>query len=175
MIKKILTYPEPVLRKKAAPVTEFNQELKEIIADMADTMFDAPGAGLAAPQIGISKRIVVINTSKREGDADKKILALINPVILSGEGSQIDEEGCLSVRDFSAKVKRFMNIKVRAQDPEGQELEFEAEEFFARVIQHEVDHIEGVLYIDHISSLKRNLYKRRLKKLLQTEAEEKSE
>jgi peptide deformylase len=175
MIKKILTYPEPVLRKKASTVTEFNQELKEIIADMADTMFDAPGAGLAAPQIGISKRIVVINTSKREGDADKKILALINPVILSGEGSQIDEEGCLSVRDFSAKVKRFMNIKVRAQDPEGQELEFEAEEFFARVIQHEVDHIEGVLYIDHISSLKRNLYKRRLKKLLQTEAEEKSE
>ncbi len=175
MIKTILTYPNPLLRKKAEPVTEFNEELAEIIQDMAETMFDAPGAGLAAPQIGISKQIAIINTSKKEDDADKEVLALINPEILSGEGSQVDEEGCLSIREYSAKVKRFMTIKVKAMTPEGKEIEFEADEFFARVIQHELDHLEGKLYIDLISSLKRNLYKKRLKKIIQTEAEKKSE
>lgn len=171
MIRTILTYPEPILREKSAPVTEFNEELKEIIADMAETMFAAPGAGLAAPQIGISKQIVVINTSKKDEDADKQILALINPEIIAGQGSQVDEEGCLSVREYTANVKRFVNIQVKAQTPEGKVVEFDADDFFARVIQHELDHLEGKLFIDRISSLKRNLYKKRLKKLLQAETE----
>jgi peptide deformylase len=113
--------------------------------------------------------------STKEDDADKRILTLINPVILCGEGSQVDEEGCLSVRDFSAKVKRFMKIQVKALTPEGKEVQFDAEEFFARVIQHELDHLAGKLYIDLISSLKRNLYKKKLKKILENETEKTSE
>ena len=166
MIKKIITYPNPVLIKKAAVVTEFDEALKELIDDMIDTMFDAPGAGLAANQIGVCKRVVVINTSEKEKDADRQAIALINPEILHGEGSQTDVEGCLSIIDYSTKVERFMKVTVRAQDLSGESREFEAEEFFARVIQHECDHLVGKLFIDRISSLKRGLYKKRLKKIL---------
>lgn len=172
MIKKIITYPNPILIKKAAPVTEFDDALRTLISNMVETMFAAPGAGLAANQIGVAKRVVVINTSEKEKDADRKSIALINPEIIHGEGSQTDEEGCLSVIDFTAKVKRFLRIRVRAQDPFGTTTEFEAEEFFARVIQHECDHLEGKLFIDRISSLKRGLYKKKLKKML---AEEKKD
>jgi len=171
MIRKIITYPDPILRKKAVKVTEFDDQLKELIADMIETMFDAPGAGLAAPQVGVSIQLVVVNVSEGEDDEDRKALALINPVILDGEGSQVDVEGCLSVVEYSSKVKRFMNIKVKAQNSDGKEIEFDAEEFFARVIQHEVDHLEGTLFIDRISSLKRGLYKKRLKKMLREQAE----
>jgi peptide deformylase len=169
MIRKIITYPNPILIKKAAPVTEFDDALRTLINDMVETMFDAPGAGLAANQIGVCKRVVIINTSEKEKDADRKSIALINPEILCGEGSQVDEEGCLSVIDYTAKVKRFLKITVRAQDPFGETREFEAEEFFARVIQHECDHLEGKLFIDRISSLKRGLYKKKLKKMLAEE------
>lgn len=169
MIRKIITYPHPILIKKATPVTEFDDSLTELIESMIDTMFDAPGAGLAANQIGVSKRVVVINTSEKEKDADRQAIALINPEILEGEGSQVDVEGCLSVIDYTAKVERFMKIWVRAQDPAGATHEFEAEEFFARVIQHECDHLEGKLFIDRISSLKRGLYKKKLKKILAEE------
>jgi len=171
MIRKIITYPNPILLKKAIPVTEFGEDLHRLIADMVETMFDAPGAGLAANQVGESKRVVVINTSVREKDADRQSIALINPEILHGEGSQVDVEGCLSVIDYSTKVERFQKIVVRAQDVNGQSREFEAEDFFARVIQHECDHLEGKLFIDRISSLKRGLYKKKLKKIL---AEEKN-
>ncbi len=173
----ILTYPNPILRQKAKPVTLFDDNLLKIINNMAETMFDAPGAGLAAPQIGISQQIVVINRTEESDEDDtivpeKKFLALINPIIYEGEGSQVAKEGCLSVLDYSAKVKRFFSIKVKALSPSGEKIEFEADDFFARVIQHEVDHLEGKLFIDRISSLKRNLYKKRLKKLL---AEDKAE
>ena len=166
MIRKIITYPDPILRKKAKPVTEFDQELQELVDDMTDTMFDAPGAGLAANQIGVSKQVCLINVSEKEEDADRKVLALINPVISEGEGSETDVEGCLSVIDYSAKVKRFKKIKVTAQNLKGETVEFDAEDFFARVIQHETDHLEGKLFIDHLSSLKRTLYKKKLKKIL---------
>ena len=172
MIKKIITYPNQVLKEVAAPITEFDDELKQTITDMMETMFDAPGAGLAAPQIGISKQLVVINTSKKEDDADRQAIALINPEIFDGQGYETDIEGCLSVIDYKAKVKRFKKIKVRALDAAGQEIEFEAEDFFARVIQHEYDHLHGKLFIDRISSLKRSLYKKKLKKILAQEAEE---
>ena len=172
MIKKIITYPNPVLIKKATVVTKFDDELKELIDDLIETMFDAPGAGLAASQIGVCKRVVIINTSEKEKDADRQAIALINPEILHGEGSQIDVEGCLSIIDYTTKVERFMKITVRAQDAAGNTHEFEAEEFFARVIQHECDHLEGKLFIDRISSLKRGLYKKRLKKILAEEQEQ---
>lgn len=166
MIRKIITYPNPILKKIARPVINFDDELKQVISDMIETMFDAPGAGLAAPQIGLSKQLVIINTSKKEEDADHKAIALINPQIYDGEGSESAEEGCLSVIDYTAKVKRFKKIRVKALDASGTEIDFEAEDFFARVIQHECDHLQGKLFIDRISSLKRGLYKKKLKKIL---------
>ncbi|MHB8809311.1 MAG: peptide deformylase [Desulfobulbaceae bacterium] len=163
-IRTILTFPDPVLRQKAKKVTRFDEELKKLAADMGETMFDAPGIGLAANQIGVLLQIVVVDVSM-PGDG-KKFISLVNPVITEGEGSVIDEEGCLSVIDYTSTVKRFRKIKVTAQDLEGKPMEFGAEDRFARVIQHEVDHLHGKLFIDHISSLKRTLYKKRLKKML---------
>ena len=180
MIQKIITYPNPILRKKAKPVTVFDDQLLEIIESMSETMFDAPGAGLAAPQIGLSQQIIVINTTEEFDDdeesgriPEKQAMALINPVIYEGEGSQIGTEGCLSVLEYSAKVDRFLSIRVKACTPTGKEIDFEAEDFFARVLQHEIDHLQGKLFIDRISPLKRGLYKNRLKKMLAKEEAEK--
>lgn len=166
-IRTIITYPHPVLRQKAEKITVFDQELKTLIEDMADTMYKAPGVGLAANQIGIARQLVVIDRSTE--DNERKFLTLINPEITGGEGSVVDEEGCLSVIECYAKVKRFRKIHVTAQDADGNPLEFDAEERFARIIQHEVDHLLGTLFIDRLSSLKRALYKKKLKKILQEE------
>ena len=168
-ILKILTYPHPVLRQKAEPVTAFDDELKQLVADMGDTMFDAPGVGLAANQIGIPRQIVVIDDSTPER---KAVMALINPVISEGQGTVAGEEGCLSVREYTAKVQRFHKIHVRALDVEGRPLEFDAEDRRARIIQHEVDHLSGTLFIDRLSTLKRSLYKKKLKKILEEDAQE---
>lgn len=167
-IRTIHTFPDPVLRQQAKKVTTFDDELKELAADMAETMYDAPGIGLAANQIGVLLQIIVVDLST---DADeKKFTTFVNPVISEGEGCVSDEEGCLSVIEYTAAVKRFKKIKVTAQDLEGKVLEFIAEDRFARVIQHEVDHLHGKLFIDHISTLKRSLYKKKLKKILQSKA-----
>ena len=163
-IKKILTYPDPVLRQKVETVTSFDDSLKQLASDLAETMYAAPGAGLAANHIGVCLRVVVINVSPEE--EEKKHLVLVNPEIIEKEGSQVDEEGCLSVIDLTANVERFCKLVVRAQDLDGKTWEFPAEDFFARVIQHELDHLNGILFIDRLSPLKRTLYKRRLKKLL---------
>ena len=166
-IKEILKHPNPTLRKKSKKVTEFDEKLHELVEDMAQTMYDAPGAGLAAPQIGVLQKVVVMDVSPKE--EKNQLIVMVNPEILHGEGTQADEEGCLSVVDFTAKVKRFNKITVRTQNMEGQENEFEAEGWFARVIQHELDHLNGVLFIDHLSSLKRALYKKQRKKQLREE------
>ncbi|MGB6291249.1 MAG: peptide deformylase [Desulfobulbales bacterium] len=168
-IKKILTFPNPVLRQKVETVTSFDESLKELATDLAETMYDAPGAGLAANQIGVCLRVVVVDVS--ENKEEKKHLVLVNPEIIDKEGCQIDEEGCLSVIDLTAKVERYRKLLVRAQDLDGKSWEFPAEDFFARVIQHELDHINGILFIDHLSSLKRTLYKKRLKKILREQEE----
>ena len=168
-IKKILTFPNPVLRQKVETVTSFDESLKELATDLAETMYDAPGAGLAANQIGVCLRVVVVDVS--ENKEEKKHLVLVNPEIIDKEGCQIDEEGCLSVIDLTAKVERYRKLLVRAQDLDGKSWEFPAEDFFARVIQHELDHINGILFIDHLSSLKRMLYKKRLKKILHEQEE----
>ncbi|MDH3393649.1 MAG: peptide deformylase, partial [Desulfobulbaceae bacterium] len=138
------------------------------VADMAETMYDAPGVGLAANQIGVTRQIVVIDITGSEAE-EKNLIVLINPKIVKGEGEAIEEEGCLSVVDFNAKVKRFTKIWVEAQDIEGNPMAFEAEDFYARAIQHEVDHLNGHLFIDWISSLKRSLYKKKRKKQLLAE------
>jgi peptide deformylase len=164
----ILTFPDPVLRQKAVKVTSFDSELKQLAADMAETMYDAPGVGLAANQIGVLRQIVVVDITGMDGK--KEFMPLVNPVISEGEGSVVDEEGCLSVIDYTSTVKRFKKIKINAQDLDGNPLEFIAEDRFARIIQHEVDHLHGKLFIDRISSLKRTLYKKKLRKILQAEA-----
>jgi peptide deformylase len=166
-IKKILTYPDPVLRQKVERVTDFGDSLRALATDLAETMYDAPGSGLAANQIGVCASVIVIDISQKEDE--KKNLVLVNPEIIDKEGSQIDDEGCLSVIDLTARVERYQKLLVRTQDIEGKTWEFSAEDFLARVIQHEVDHLNGILFIDHLSSLKRTLYKKRLKKVLQEE------
>ncbi len=165
-LRKILTYPEPVLRQQAKKVEVFDEELKQLATDMGETMYDAPGVGLAANQVGVLKQVVVVDISKN--DEAKEFITLVNPVISNGEGCVAGEEGCLSVVEYEAKVKRFQKIHVTAQDLDGKPLDFDAEDRFARIIQHEVDHLHGKLFIDHLSALKRNLYKKKLKKLLKS-------
>lgn len=132
---------DPVLRKTAQEVAEVNDQIRNLIQDMFETMYDAPGVGLAAPQIGISKRIIVI-------DVDDNPIALVNPEVLEATGSQVGEEGCLSVPDKRADVERFAFVRVRGLNPEGQMVEITAEELLARALQHEIDHLEGVLFVD---------------------------
>jgi peptide deformylase len=163
-IREIITYPDPVLRQKAKPVTVFDEELKTLVTDMGETMYDAPGIGLAANQVGVSLRVIVVDVSQDENE--KRFSVFINPEIIRGEGEISDEEGCLSVLEYTARVKRFQRIHVKAQDLDGKYMEFDAEDRFARVLQHEIDHLEGKLFIDRISGLKRNLYKKKLKKIL---------
>ena len=169
-LHEIVTYPFPVLKKKAAPVTEFGEELELLVADMAETMYDAPGVGLAAPQINVPLQLCVIDITPK--DEERELIVLANPKIIEGEGKEVDEEGCLSVREYCANVPRFTKIKVEAQDIKGNPLNFEAEGYFARVIQHELDHLDGNLFIDRISSLKRSLYKKKIKKILRAEQKE---
>ena len=167
-IRTIITHPHPELRQKAEPVTVFDDELQTLIQDMAETMFDAPGVGLAANQIGVARQVVVVDRST--GDDERRYQALVNPVLSNGEGSVVDDEGCLSVRECYERVRRFRRIHVSAQDEQGNPVAFDAEDRFARILQHEVDHLNGVLFIDHLSSLKRVLYKKKLKKILRDEA-----
>ncbi|MDH3330000.1 MAG: peptide deformylase [Desulfobulbaceae bacterium] len=167
-IKNIITYPNPVLRQQAKKVTQFDEELKKLAEDMGETMYDAPGIGLAANQIGVLLQVIVVDVT--ELDDEKKFKTYVNPVISEGEGSEVDEEGCLSVIDYTSQVKRFKKIKFTAQDIEGNTIEFEAEDRLARIFQHEVDHLHGKLFIDRISTLKRSLYKKKLKKILQSKS-----
>ncbi len=159
----IRTLPDPVLRQKAGEITEITAELQRLIDDMAETMYAAPGLGLAAPQVGHLHRLIVFDVAPRDGGG-RKLQVLLNPCITAGEGEIVREEGCLSVADFSAEVKRHARIAVKGLDREGKPLEITGEGLLAVVIQHEVDHLDGVLFIDHISRLKRGLYLRRLKK-----------
>ena len=165
-ILDIVTYPDKRLSQPSEKVETIDEEIKQLIEDMAETMFDAPGAGLAAVQVGVNKKILVVNTSQDdEEDSEKSYFALINPEIVEADGEYTSaDEGCLSVPEFRATVKRFNRVKVIAQDAEGNDLELNEEGFPAVVLQHEIDHLDGVLFIDRISKLKREMYKRKVKK-----------
>lgn len=165
--REIITYPAPVLRKKAVKIETFDDALQNLANDMIETMYHAQGVGLAGNQIGVAQQIVVVDISTQENE--QKNIVLINPVISEGEGKVPDQEGCLSVLEYSAKVNRFQKIRVTAQDPQGNELDFIAQDRFARIIQHEVDHLHGTLFIDRISTLKRSMYKKKLKKMLKNQ------
>lgn len=162
-IHAVVKYPEPVLAKVAEPITVFDEALKTLVAEMFESMYVAQGIGLAAPQISISKRLTVIDTSFKKEPKDK--LVLINPEVIETEGSQLEEEGCLSLPDIREKVKRAAWVKVRAQDENGEWFEVEGEELLARAMLHEIDHLDGVLFIDRISRLKRELVLRKIRKL----------
>ncbi len=177
-ILEILTYPNPQLREVSKPVTEFNADLKKLVEDMLETMYDANGIGLAAAQVGELKRLLVIDTRPRDEksrryaydeltELEKKIdqpLVLINPEIISGDGKTTFDEGCLSVPSFFETVERFEKIKVKACDVNGKEFQFEIDGLLAICIQHEMDHLEGTLFIDHISFTKSNKIKNQIKK-----------
>ena len=162
-IHAIVKYPDPVLNRKADKVVTFDAALAQLVAEMWESMYAAQGIGLAAPQIGISKQITVIDVSFKERPEDK--IVLINPEIIGREGKQFEEEGCLSLPDIREKVKRAAKVNVRAQNEKGEFFEVEGDELLARALQHEIDHLHGILFIDHLSMLKRDLVLRRIRKL----------
>ena len=162
---EILEYPDEILSKPVLPVTVIDGDLQQRIDDMAQTMYHAPGVGLAASQVGINQCVLVYDVSPRD---DKRSLhVLINPRIVCQEGEILSEnEGCLSVPDYRSDVVRFSQIQVEGIDRDGKPISFDAEGYLAIVLQHEIDHLQGILFIDRISVLKRNLYKKRIKKRL---------
>ena len=162
-ILEIKKYPEKVLKQKALPVTAFDQDLQSLIDDMVETMYAAPGVGLAAPQVGESRRLAVIDISSKEEEVP--LLVLVNPVIVDSEGVIEFEEGCLSIPEYTTIVKRAEKVLVRAQDREGEAIEIEGTDLLAIALQHEIDHLEGILLIDRISPIKREFFKKRHKKI----------
>ena len=163
MILKILKYPDPVLSRPGEPVTEFDAELRKLIADMFETTYAEQGIGLAAPQVGVSKRLATIDLSM--GKDPKEKLVLINPEIIFREGKQYEEEGCLTFPDIREKVSRAAKVRIRAQDERGKWFEMDGDELLSRCFQHEIDHVDGMLFIFRMSALKRDLSLRKIRKL----------
>ena len=170
-LREIRTYPDPVLRNKTSRIDRIDRSLDKLIEDMVETMHAAPGVGLAANQVGVPIQLAVIDLSSRENEEQRHpLLVIINPEILSMEGSVVEEEGCLSIPDYAEKVKRAVRVKVRAQDRAGAHFEIEAEGLLAKALQHEIDHLNGLLFVDRLSPLKKSLFKRRHRKALAEKA-----
>jgi peptide deformylase len=163
-IHEVVKYPEPVLAKRGEEVTLFDDALKQLVEEMFESMYVAQGIGLAAPQINISKRITVIDVSFKKNPKDR--IVLINPEIVASKGKQLEEEGCLSLPEIREKVSRAEWVKVRAQDADGKHFEIEGTELLGRCMQHEIDHLDGILFIERLSRLKRELVLRKIKKLI---------
>lgn len=163
MIYPIVKFPDPILQRPSAPITVFDDDLRKLVADMFESMYAAQGIGLAAPQIGIAKRLTVIDLSNKKEPKDK--IVLINPEITLKEGKQLEEEGCLSLPEIREKVRRSARVMVKSQDEYGTWSEREGTELLARAFQHEIDHLDGVLFIFRVSALKRDLILRRIKKM----------
>jgi peptide deformylase len=164
MIYPIVKYGEPVLEATSAAVTVFDSELRKLVSDMFETMYAARGVGLAAPQIGIGERLCVIDVTCGEDPTSRLVLA--NPVIVSTEGNQTDEEGCLSLPNFRAPTSRPMRATVRAHNAEGEEFTMSGDGLLARAFCHEIDHLNGILFIQHLSKLKRDSIRRRVRKMV---------
>ncbi len=163
MIYPIVKFPDPILQQPAEPITVFDAELRKLVDDMFASMYDAQGIGLAAPQIGISKRLTVIDISFQKNPKDK--LVLINPEITFKRGKQVEEEGCLSLPEIRDRVVRAAEVTVRAQDADGNPVEVQGTELLSRALQHEIDHLDGILFIFRLSRLKRDLQLRKVRKL----------
>jgi peptide deformylase len=164
---QICTYPDPVLRRKAEPVTTIDREIRRLIDEMAETMYAAPGIGLAANQVGRPHRVLVIDLQRPE--YDQGLVVLVNPRIVAAAGETTYEEGCLSVPEFFSNVKRYEQVTVQALDKDGKPVEISASGLLAVVLQHEIDHLEGRLFIDHLGTITRELFKRKWKKRLKEE------
>jgi peptide deformylase len=175
MVLPVLTYPHPSLAQCADPVEHISPEIRALAQDMVETMYSKEGIGLAAPQVGVSKRLIVVHVSSPDKceatGATGAPKILINPVIVSASGLTESSEGCLSVLNFRAKVQRFAQIRLQALSLDGTALEFEADGMLAICLQHEIDHLNGVLFIDHVSRLKRSLYEQKLKKWIKSKLE----
>jgi len=163
MILTIVKYPEPVLRQPGEPVTEFNDELRKFVADLFETMYASQGIGLAAQQVGVAKRVTVIDLSQGKDPAQK--LVLVNPEVIYREGKQYEEEGCLSFPEIREKVSRAAKVRIRAQNEHGKWFEMDGEELLSRAFQHEIDHLDGTLFIFRMSALKRDLVLRKIRKM----------
>ncbi len=164
-LRTILTFPDPRLKAVAAEVPNLDARVAQLCEDMAETMYAAPGIGLAATQVGEALRVIVLDVHDKEEGPGKNLVKLVNPVIAEREGELVFEEGCLSVPDFTAEVKRASRILLRAWTPQAREVSIEAEGLLAVALQHELDHLDGKLFIDRISRLKRDLYRARQRKL----------
>ena len=164
MILKIVKFPDPVLSRPGEPITEFNGELRKLVADMFETTYASQGIGLAAPQVGVSKRLTVVDLSVGKVPEDK--LVLINPEIIFSDGKLYEEEGCLSFPDIREKVVRHAKVRIRAQDEKGKWFEMDGEDVLSRCFQHEIDHVDGMLFIFRMSALKRDLVQRKIRKLI---------
>ncbi len=165
MLLNIVQYPDPLLKRKAEPVAQVDREIQKFIDDLFETMYDAPGVGLAAPQVGILKRILVIDVGRLEGEtrhSDPKVI--INPVIKSHEGKIIWEEGCLSLPQLIVPVERSQKVVVEGLNRDGKPITYLGEDLLAVAFQHEIDHLNGILLVDRLSRLKRDLYKKKLEK-----------
>ena len=160
MLREILQYPDPLLRRKAQPVDTVTDEIRTLVDDMAETMYHAPGIGLAATQVGVVKRVVVVDLS----EARNQLQVFINPEIYASDGEQIMEEGCLSVPGIFESVTRAGHLHVRALDRDGQPFELEASGLLATCIQHEIDHLDGKVFVDHLSRLKQQRIRKKLEK-----------
>lgn len=158
----ILRFPDPRLRNKAKPISEVTDDIRQLADDMLETMYDAPGVGLAAIQVNVQKRLIVIDVSEDQSQP----LILINPEVISSEGERDHEEGCLSVPEAYETVTRADKVRVKALDREGKDIEFDADELLATCVQHEIDHLDGKLFVDYLSNLKRQRIKKRLEKHL---------
>jgi peptide deformylase len=168
-VLEILTYPHPLLKKRCLEVEKIDGEVKRLIHDMTETMYEANGVGLAACQVGVNKRVIVLDVSPLDPEQD--LFALVNPEIVAEEEEIDHEEGCLSVPDCLETIKRKQKVRVRGMSPEGKEVELEAQGILAIALQHEVDHINGVLILDRMSGLKREIYRKKLRKKKQQEKE----
>ncbi len=163
-VLQIRKYPEPILKKKALPVQHVDDALNTLIDDMIETMYAAPGIGLAAPQIGVSQKVIVVDASTRE--EKHPLMVLINPQIIEADGFSEFEEGCLSVPEYTAVITRAERIIVKGLDRTGSPVEIEAYGLLARALQHEIDHLDGVLFVDRMSTIKREFFKKRYRKAL---------
>lgn len=162
MIRTILTYPDPVLKKKSAPVPVINDKIRELVHDMAETMYDAQGVGLAAPQVGVNQRVIVIDVSQK--DEKPELIVCINPMIVHSEGESFEEEGCLSIPKYAANVHRHEEVVVRALNLDGEEVTYRAQGLLAIAFQHEIDHLDGILFVDHLSPLKREMFRKKYRR-----------
>ncbi len=163
MVREILIWPDPILKKKASSVAKVDATIRSLVADMFETMYAADGVGLAAPQVGVLKNVIVLDTTPRQPES--RPIAMINPRIVAAEGKTVYTEGCLSIPGEAEDVERAAKVTVKFLDVDGQEQTLECEGLLAIAVQHETDHLNGIVYVDHVSTLKRELIRKKMKRL----------